>query len=346
MIASEICSLQNDRDEPEAPTEIVALAVYTATHLVMQVDQSDTVTVWRILDGKPGHETQSLGLVNALEKLCPVDAYEIQRVSFLKALTSLIFGQFKSGEALPAPDLIIGAGHSTHWTVLAAKRSRGGKTALLMKPSLPASFFDLCLIPQHDGVPDAPNIVKTIGVLNTVSKGLHQSQSKGLILIGGPSSHFGWDADAMLGFVTKIVQTDRAVEWTLTTSRRTPEACVQSLKALSEPNLTVVPFIDTAKGWVNERLDECGTVWVTEESVSMVFESLTSGAGVGLLPVPLTSAKNRVSAGIDHLKSESHVRTFQEDASTYSISNESTEAFQEAERCAAIMAEKLLNRSE
>ena len=33
--------------------------------------------VWRISDGKPGHDNQSLGLVDALQRRTPVHSYDI-----------------------------------------------------------------------------------------------------------------------------------------------------------------------------------------------------------------------------------------------------------------------------
>jgi hypothetical protein len=40
--------------------------------------------------------------------------------------------------------------------------------------------------------------------------------------------------------------------------------------------------------------------WVTEDSVSMVYEALTARALVGLIPVPRTAA-SRVARGVDGL---------------------------------------------
>ncbi len=298
------------------------------------------LVVWRMLDGKSGHEAQTLGLVNALRNKVVVQSYELERISRAKALYYNLINRFGPGRNMPPPDLIIGAGHGTHLTMLAAKRACGGQTVLLMQPSLSVSKFDYCFIPEHDTPQQLPHVFPTTGVLNTVQRATGQSSKKALILLGGPSSHYGWDTAATIASVLEMVRADATMQWTLTTSRRTPKETDQALQELNEPNLEVVPFAETQQGWVNARLDECATVWVTEESVSMVFEALTSGAGVGLLPVPLISKKNRVSAGIDQLKSDQRVQVFISGAASYRVESQGIE-LAEADRCADILLEAL-----
>ncbi|MEN8863419.1 MAG: mitochondrial fission ELM1 family protein [Lentimonas sp.] len=305
-----------------------------------ELDQSKPIIVWCVLDGKAGHEAQTKGLVNALGRRCAVQVHDIPGLNRLHALYLWMIRGFAPGQNLPSPDLIIGAGHRTHFSLLAARRAYGGKIVVLMKPSLPSELFDFCFIPEHDKPKQAVNVFLTTGVLNTVEKATGQSLDKALILIGGPSTHYSWDTAATVASVLEMVRTDASIQWILTTSRRTPENTELALINLNEVNLEVVPFSDTTQGWVNARLNECATVWVTEESVSMVFEALTSGAGVGLLPVPLISKKNRVSEGIDKLKSEGRVQEFDPKATSYRIETQRSE-FAEANRCASIIFENM-----
>jgi mitochondrial fission protein ELM1 len=70
-------------------------------------------------------------------------------------------------------------------------------------------------------------------------------QIEGLLLIGGPSKHHGWNTAGLVDQVEQVLAADRQVRWVLTTSRRTPEDCEAALVALSEPNLQVIPVRET-----------------------------------------------------------------------------------------------------
>ena len=50
-------------------------------------------------------------------------------------------------------------------------------------------------------------------------------------------------------------------------------------------------------------------MWVSEDSVSMIYESLSSGARVGLLPVPV-KRHGRVSRGIERLVEDGWLTRF------------------------------------
>ena len=307
----------------------------------MVFQEQRQLVLWRMLDGKSGHEAQTLGLVQALQRRCVIKVYNFSRMSRCKALSSWITGSFPdSAECEESPDLIIGAGHGTHLTMLAAKRATSGKTVVLMKPSMPSSWFDFCFIPEHDQPALATHSYVTKGVLNTVVRSDNQAPDRGLILIGGPSTHYKWDTCDILQKIKEIVEADRSMVWTLTTSRRTPSDCLSAVVGLKESNLEVVPFAQTKSGWVNDRLNECGTAWVTEDSVSMVYESLTSGAGVGLLPVPLAAKGNRVTAGVLALQSAKMVEIFTANRQNYRI-KACESHFAEADRCATILLKEL-----
>ena len=304
----------------------------------MTKQKQQPLVVWRIVDGKPGHESQTAGLVQALGRLYPVDFHDVKTIGRVSAFVQWAGARFPSGRVLPKPDLIIGAGHKTHLTLLAAKRAYGGRTIVLMKPSLPLKLFDLCLIPQHDGVASAPNVEMTRGALNTIQPSSVADAGCGLFLIGGPSAHHDWDRASIMAQVIHIVQADQEVRWTLTTSPRTPDSTEAALLQLSEPNLKVVPFAQTERGWVAERLQECAHAWVSEDSVSMVYEALTAGARVGLLDVPAKAKFSRVQAGVEALVAEGYVVRFSGEGAVCTVKDAPTQLpFCEAERCARIV---------
>ena len=81
--------------------------------------------VWRFSDGKAGHDSQSQGLVDALQRCMDIDCYDIAVAK--GAALDWLRQRFPAGELLPDPWLVIGAGHATHLPLLAARRARGRK---------------------------------------------------------------------------------------------------------------------------------------------------------------------------------------------------------------------------
>ncbi len=257
------------------------------------------LVVWHLTDGKPGHVNQALGLLRALERRVDLRALPIPvRRSRLGALSYWLWPGFAPGRGLPRPDLILAAGHKTHLAAVKARRVFGGKIVVLMGPQVPRYWFDLCFIPEHDDVSPGEHVVATRGVLNTISPSSELDDHTGLMLIGGPSKHHGWSNEQALAQLGEVLRADPAVQWTLTTSRRTPEAFESALHGLNAPNLRVVPYHQTGPEWVAQRLKRSGRVWVTEDSVSMVYEALTAGAAVGILSVPRERGTRRGRAGM------------------------------------------------
>ncbi|PKO34692.1 MAG: nucleoside-diphosphate sugar epimerase [Betaproteobacteria bacterium HGW-Betaproteobacteria-7] len=288
--------------------------------------------VWSITDGRPGHLQQIRGLIKALGKQLPIREIELRAESAARALGYLATGRFPPGEHHPAPDLIIGAGHATHLNILAARRARGGKTVVLMKPSLPRRLFDLCLIPQHDGVAPARNVILTHGALNTMERSSAADPHVGLILLGGLSRHYQWRDAEILEAVGKLATDTPDVHWTLTTSPRTPASLLAALGALPMTNLQVVPFQQTTQGWLSSVLGRAGQVWVTPDSVSMVYEALTSGAGVGVFDLPRRHS-SRVVRGLERLVQSGWVTRFRNWQPGQSLPQLASE-LDEAARCA------------
>ena len=266
-------------------------------------------TLWLITDNKPGHRSQLQGLAQALAARTAIETHWIDAPGGLAAFRHWLTGRFPPGAALPDPDFILVAGHRTHLAGLAARRARGGKLIALMRPSLPLRWFDLCVIPQHDRPPARANVIATRGVLNTARPSPEREADKGLFLIGGPSKHHGWDTPALLAQIDAILAATPAMRWTLTTSRRTPADTESALLALRDRGVNVRPVRDTPPGWAMAQVARSAQAWVTEDSVSMVYESLTAGAATGLLAVPRLG-ETRITAGVAELQRAGLVTAF------------------------------------
>jgi mitochondrial fission protein ELM1 len=307
--------------------------------------------VWCLTDGKPGHENQSRGLLASLERRVRIEVFLLRVPSQWTVAWSWMRrragGDNKPlgwGDGLPAPDLIIAAGHATHLAALAARAGRGGQVVLLMKPSLPLRWFDLCLIPEHDIRPGRAqrvpeNVIVTRGVLNNVRPSSAADGRRGLMLIGGPSKHHAWDDRRMTGHIVAVADAEPAIQWTLATSRRTPASFLRLLQQHARENLKVIPCTQTGPGWLASQLATVGTVFVSEDSVSMVYEALSSAAHVGLLPVTRRRT-SRVVRGIDRLIEDRLVIPLEQWQSCR-FEHRTPHVLQEADRCATIVCERV-----
>ncbi len=295
-----------------------------------------TLTIWRISDGKPGHDNQSLGLAEALLRRMPGGEHCISLAENGGFFARLRMAK-KAAAALPAPDLILGAGHATHPVLLRLARRYQARSVVLMKPSLPLSWFDLCIAPEHDFPTrrESPNLILTRGALNRVTPGSGEKSGK-LILLGGPSKTHGWDGEALLEMLAQA--TDRG-GWELTDSRRTPADFLDQARH-KLPGVAVISHTQTPPGWVPEKLRMAKEVWVTEDSVSMIYEALTSGARVGLLPMPRLAKNSRVPRGVDALIAEGFLTTHAEWQKTRRLAAP-PQALCEADRCAEWLLRRL-----
>jgi mitochondrial fission protein ELM1 len=254
--------------------------------------------IWRLSDTKRGHDNQSLGLIEALARHACVNSHDIiiaDRVlsTIIRALTQ------QRPDELPKPDLLVAAGHTTHLPLITLARCHKAASVVLMKPDLPNSWFDYCLIPEHDNVRQATNIFQTRGALNRIRPSLNRSAQLGVILIGGPSKHHAWDTDTLMDQIRNLLSTMPQLQWHLGGSRRTPDNTIQQLNTLSD--LHVHTFESTQPNWLPEMLANCSQVWVSADSVSMAYEAVSCGAATGILEIPVKTPGSRVERALNQL---------------------------------------------
>ncbi len=292
--------------------------------------------IYIVSDGKKGHLSQTRGLAHALMERArearPDMAHETHEIDVSgKSFFSKLCYKGKELD-LPRPHLILCAGHGTHLAALSLARHLRCLCMVCMKPSLPARLFDLCIVPRHDlpeGKAASSRFFTTAGAINAVRPAPEAEKRQTLILIGGPSRDFDWDPEMVLNQLSTIARHNTS-PMVLTTSRRTPADFVRDLISAC-PSIRVVPVEQTGPTWVADHLATAREVWVTQESVSMVYEALTSGAPVGLIEMQRRGDRrrkqkvSRVVRGLGMLVEDGMVCSFTEWAKTHKLPTPTSE---------------------
>ncbi|MDV4263541.1 mitochondrial fission ELM1 family protein [Acinetobacter seifertii] len=256
-----------------------------------------------VSDGKAGHRSQALGLFQAMQRQQANATFEEVSIHDLP-IFSLINAFFSSKKSLfkQVPDFIFGVGSHTHFRVwLLGKIFKKAKTVILMKPNLPIAWFDYAVIPEHDGIPANSRVIVTRGALNPIRNENRHQKARILIALGGSSKRHQWNQEKVLLSVQQIVEHNPNSEIILTTSRRTPAKFIDILRQQSfSQYLQICPVEQTPQGWIFEEMQKAEAVWVTEDSVSMIYEALTAGCRVGVIAMDRLK-QDRITNSVDVL---------------------------------------------
>ncbi len=285
-----------------------------------------------VSDGKAGHRSQALGLYKAMQRQSQ-QAVTFQEISIDDLpILHLISGLFRhqiSGIA-QTPTYIFGVGSHTHFRVwLLGQVYPQAKTVILMKPSLPFALFDFAVIPEHDGIVASKKILITQGALNPIVNEQRHQKNRILIALGGSSKRHQWNDAKVLQVIEQITLHNADSEIILTTSRRTPVEFLVNLQQQSfVSHIQIFSVEQTPQGWIFEEMQKAEAVWVTEDSVSMIYEALTAGCKVGVIQIDRLK-EDRITGSVDLILHKGLV-------SLSTSSSELTEpsAFKEADRVA------------
>ena len=300
---------------------------------------TNSLVVWRIFDSRRGHDTQSLGLINALSRRVSCVSHDIPASSLNFWFWQFLLKKYPPGYGLPKPHLIIGAGHHTHLSMLCARHAYDGRIVVIMNPSLPVHCFDFCLIPDHDNPRITDRVIVTRGAINAIVPKANHDQTCGLIMVGGPSRHYAWDDVSLLEQINLVLKKSEGVIWHITDSPRTPDSTSNKLVNLKSPGVTYHSFMDTGPDWVTNQLLDAGYVWVSEDSMSMIYESLTAGAATGLLRVPV-KRQGKLTKCIQSLIVNNMITSF-DDWEKNGLLAPPADTLNEASRCAEYLLEKI-----
>ena len=257
-----------------------------------------------VSDGKAGHRSQAVGLYKAMQRQSNIEVtfqeisiQELPIFSLLKAIWAGRFGLFEK-----KPDYIFGVGSHTQARVLLLGRVYPkAKTVIMMKPNFPVNWFDYAIIPQHDGVKESMHVITTQGALNPIVNENRHQPNRILIALGGNSKRHQWNDEKVLSSIQRLVENNVHATFILTTSRRTPDTFLETFAQQNfYSKLQIFPVEHTPQGWVFEEMQKAEAVWVTEDSVSMIFEALTAGCKVGIIKINRLK-EDRITCSIDQI---------------------------------------------
>ncbi len=301
-------------------------------------------------DGRPGHEKQTRSILNRLSEMTPIEV-TVVKISVAPAvylkdwaayLLSFFQGRGHKGWTPPA-DLIIGTGSHTHIPMLLDKKrmrssSNPVRVVCCMTPDVMLrNKLDLCFIPMHDAPSLKENVFVTHGPPAPVKfEGRHRNE-KGLILVGGVDmkSHV-WKSKEIISQIQIIIEKNSDMEWTVSSSPRTPEDTSEKLQEMAAgmENFSFFRSEDTPDGWIEEQYGLNQTVWVTADSISMVYEALTAGCSVGILPVEWLHRDNKFNKSLQFLAEQEMIVDFDGWRQGLSMPTQKNEKFNESIRCA------------
>lgn len=294
--------------------------------------QNSTLILWCFLDGKPGHQKQSFGLIQGLQTERNIHVETIPLSGSVRQRLKQTQETCASLARKAPPHLLVGTGHACHLPVLLARHRHGGRAIILMKPSLPSCFFDFVLIPKHDQPKENQRVIATEGALSPVKQGVKSSDC-GLILIGGPDKRIVWNTTRLWQQIKEICAAQASIHWQLSTSRRTPDDFIDAATTL--PNLSILQWRDSPPDWLQNQLALASQCWVTQDSVSMLYEALSAHCAVGLLELD-TRRDNKISRNLRRLVAEGLVTPFSQWSKTL-VLPANPHALAEHRRCARLI---------
>lgn len=324
------------------------------------------VTIWAVSDGRAGNAAQALGLAEAIARRRAAEIAD-KRITLHgwaalvpPALAHLLgaraggwpfsgIAEGRDGLAPPWPDLAIGAGRRVAPIVAALGRLHGVRTVQMLAPQMPASAFDLVVVPEHDRLRGG-NVLTTLGAVGRMTaeriaaeatrwhdRLAHLPRPRIALLLGGPSKSALWreqDGRRLVAQMAALSTSGHGLM--ITPSRRSDPAVVETLRAACDPDATFL-WDGAGDNPYPGILGLADAVMVTEDSVNMTSEAAATGLPVHVFRVSGRSKK--IAAFHDAMAARGITRPF-----AGRIEDWSYTPLQEADRVAGEVLDRLLSR--
>ena len=281
------------------PRNVASGPIGQGPHFAPRGDRQSTVQCWGLSEGAAGMVSQLRGIAVATGLTSEFRPVLLRQPWKSLAPTMIPVREWVYRDdwfaRADAPRLVISCGRQTVPASLLLKRRYGRRvfTVHIQDPKVSSARFDLLVVPEHDGVTGS-NVIPTMGAVHHITPellagsaaaGLPASlaslaQPFALVLLGGPTRHYAFDAGDMQRLAGKIEAMIAAegLGVAILPSRRTPEHAI----ALFQERFGRTQYV-----W--NRRDEnpylaalamSSHIVVTGDSVSMLTEAAGTGRPV------------------------------------------------------------------
>ena len=286
--------------------------------------------VWLLLGDKPGDNAQveavalALGWACERRTLCWRPPYATQKPRFRVTLDHVDSERAQPLEP-PWPDLVMTIGRRPSMAALWVKAQSAGRTRVVLfgKPSGAMDRFDLIVAGAEVQLPLGTNVLPIrLPLMRARASEIEAAAARWrarldplprplvAILVGGPTVPFAFDhrvADRVLALAAGIAR-DGGTPY-ISTSRRTPRAAVEALRAGLPPGVRRFEWMpDSSDNPYLALLGLADGFIVTGDSVSMLAEVVRAQKPLAILDLPLGPL-----GGIDQVRRELARWLFQPD---------------------------------
>ncbi len=280
---------------------------------------------WIITSGDIGTENQCLGVAEALGMHPVVKRIKLrfpweQMMPWLRFAEQYALSPASDPIDPPWPDILICCGRKSIGIALYVKKMSGGKTFLvqIQHPNISPRHFDLVAVPRHDQMKSAENVITTTGATHRVTpekialaKQMFEPVLGTLpaprvaVLIGGASGAYRMTADTAKRLAEQLLALKTPLM--ITVSRRTGAENTRLLRHMLK-KADIYFWDGEGDNPYFALLGFANHILVTEDSVSMVSEAISTGKPVQI--IPLEGGTKRFNLFHQALQNQGYTRPF------------------------------------
>ncbi len=266
--------------------------------------------IWLVLSDKLGDNAQveiiadALGLPYVTKRVYPLEQYVLGKPPFKASLYHIDKVRSDSLEP-PWPDLILTIGRRSAMVAMWIREQSGGRTRVVLvgRPKRDLDQYALIIAPSQYHLPDRPNVLRldlplmrpdeaAIGKAVTLWRERFSTMQRPMfaLMVGGATKPFVFDEKVARELTARAAALAASAGGTLyvTTSRRTPPAVVEAIKAALPEHSQFYQWRKDGKD--NPYLALLGLAdyfIVTGDSVSMMVEVARLGRPLAIFSLPV-----------------------------------------------------------